>query len=311
MFLQNTGTTPSSTAVLIVNSLGQYLLHLRDANKPICDPGTWSLVGGAPEGEETLEEAVAREIREETGLVLDEVTPYTTARTHGPNVTEGHIQVYVAHWDGDAHALPITEGIMFAWFDVPTMEHLTMCPWAHEAIRAHHTEHAPTPPTGGGVVPRQPSAPATGGSLAVRNVIGVHLYLENPAGEVLLGLRHPDSAYAGKLWHFLAGHCEQESAIACLVREADEEAGVLIRPEDVEFVHAVHLIDEPAGRPRMQMVFRTQRWRGEPQVREPDKCLGWKWWRPDDLPEPIVPYTRAAINGIRAGQLYTEMGWPT
>ncbi|MFC9947886.1 NUDIX hydrolase [Streptomyces pratensis] len=39
----------TSTAVIIVNGRGQYLLHLRDAHKPICDAGAWSLVGGAPE----------------------------------------------------------------------------------------------------------------------------------------------------------------------------------------------------------------------------------------------------------------------
>jgi hypothetical protein len=33
------------------------------------------------------------------------------------------------------------------------------------------------------------------------------------------------------------------------------------------------------------------------------------WWPPQELPEPVVPYTLAAIDGIRAGRLYTEMGW--
>ncbi|MDF3299484.1 NUDIX hydrolase [Streptomyces tropicalis] len=307
--VQSTGTSPGSTAVLIVNGRGQYLLHLRDANRPICDAGTWSLVGGAPEGSESLHEAVVREIREETGLVLDEVTPYATARPGGPHATTGHVQVYVAHWDGDARALPVTEGILCAWFDVSTMDRLTMCAWAHDVIRAHWAEYGTASPAARGAVPRQPSLPRSGGARTVRQVVGAHLYLENPAGEILLGLRHPDSAFAGELWHFLAGHCEQESAVSCLVREADEEAGLLIRPEDVEFAHAVHLVDEPGGPPRMQLVFRARRWEGEPRLREPDKCLAWTWWRPDHLPEPIVPYTRAAIEGILTGRRYTEMGW--
>ncbi|GAA1693222.1 hypothetical protein GCM10009680_36070 [Streptomyces yatensis] len=48
---------------------------------------------------------------------------------------------------------------------------------------------------------------------------------------------------------------------------------------------------------------------GEPELLEPDKCVGWGWWPLDGLPEPTVDYTRAAIDGIRAGRLYTEMGW--
>ncbi|WSY87098.1 NUDIX domain-containing protein [Streptomyces sp. NBC_00876] len=131
-----------STAVLLVNDEGRYLLHLRDANKPICDPGTWSLVGGGREGSETLDEAIAREISEETGLVISDLAPYSRAEATGPYVTEGNIQVYLGHWNGDAETLPVTEGIMFRWFDVATMQHLTMCGWAHEVILAHHSEQA-------------------------------------------------------------------------------------------------------------------------------------------------------------------------
>ncbi|MEU2879005.1 NUDIX domain-containing protein, partial [Streptomyces sp. NPDC007070] len=180
-----------------------------------------------------------------------------------------------------------------------------------------------------GAVPRQPSAPpgtasatpaaatattaaaatTDGVSRGVKNVLGVHLYLENPAGEILLGRRHPGSPFAAGLWHFLAGHCEQESAVACLVREVEEEAGLLIRPEDVEFAHAVHQIHRPGGQPRLQLVFRARRWQGEPRVREPDKCLAWRWWPREELPEPIVPYARAAVDGIGVGRLYSEMGW--
>ncbi|MFJ3641264.1 NUDIX domain-containing protein [Streptomyces sp. NPDC090108] len=146
------------------------------------------------------------------------------------------------------------------------------------------------------------------GSGAVLNVIGVHLYLERE-GRILLGLRHPDSPFAPAHHHFLAGHCEQESAVTCLIREAEEEAGLVIAAEDVEFVHAVHVIDRPDTQPRLQLVFRARRWTGEPEVLEPDKCVSWGWWPPEALPEPTVPYLRAAVSGIRAGRPYTELGW--
>jgi 8-oxo-dGTP pyrophosphatase MutT (NUDIX family) len=155
-----------------------------------------------------------------------------------------------------------------------------------------------------------PARPAPNtGRRTVPNVIGVHLYLENPQGEVLLGLRHPDCAYVGNKWHFLAGHCELESVLACLVREAHEEAGLLIRPEDAELVHTVHLLDALGTQPRLQMVFRVRRWEGQPQIRERDRCLAWRWWSPDALPEPTVLYTRMAIQRMREGHRHTEMGW--
>ncbi|WP_247617070.1 hypothetical protein [Streptomyces sp. MK37H] len=45
--MPTTADDPRQTAALLLNRRGQYLLHLRDAHKPICDPGTWSLPGGA------------------------------------------------------------------------------------------------------------------------------------------------------------------------------------------------------------------------------------------------------------------------
>ncbi|MFE5659390.1 NUDIX domain-containing protein [Streptomyces sp. NPDC056517] len=67
----------------------------------------------------------------------------------------------------------------------------------------------------------------------VPHIVGVHLYLERD-GRILSGRRHPDSAYSGGSWHALAGHCEAESATACLVREAYEEAGLVIDREDLD-----------------------------------------------------------------------------
>lgn len=233
---------PRGTAALLVNAHGQYLLHLRDANKPhICDPGTWSIPGGNREGDETAREAVARELREETGLTVP-LEPFTVVDSHGPDgSTAGRIQVYLGAWDGDADGLPLTEGIMLRWFDARTTAYLTMCPWTQQVIDQHQAQWAGTR------TPAMPPAEKPGGR-ACPNVIGVHLYVEHQ-GRVLLGLRHPDSPFGASHHHFLAGHCERESAITCLIREAREEAGLRIRAEDVEFAHAVHVVDPPgAGR---------------------------------------------------------------
>ncbi|CAL9339643.1 hypothetical protein SUDANB120_00241 [Streptomyces sp. enrichment culture] len=300
----NPSDEPRVVAALLVDSRGRYLLHLRDANKDSGDPGTWSLPGGHRDGEETSAEAVRRELREETGL---EVPLREFAVVDNPGAFGGaagsRVRVYLGAWDGDADALPCPEGIMFHHFDAATVPYLTMCPWAKDVIGIHQAAGAPVPPA---APPRD--RPGGDGSRGVPNVVGVHLFLERD-GRVLLGLRHPDSAFAARTHHFLAGHCERESAVACLVREAEEEAGLGIDPADVELVHVVHVVDGPGDRPRMQLVFRARAWTGTPEVREPDRCVSWGWWPADALPDRVVPYTRAAIEGIRAGRMYTELGW--
>jgi hypothetical protein len=155
-----------------------------------------------------------------------------------------------------------------------------------------------------------------GGSRTVLNGVGVHLHLEDAGGRVLLGLRHPDSKYAGDTWHYLAGRCEQESALSCLVRDAWEEAGLVIEPADVDLVHVVHVVDAPGSLPLMQPVFRAHRWKGTPEVREPDKCLTGSGgrgtiFRTRSSPTSAQPSPRsptAAPTRSWAGELCTPAG---
>ncbi|MDT0453129.1 NUDIX hydrolase [Streptomyces hesseae] len=145
------------------------------------------------------------------------------------------------------------------------------------------------------------------------NIVGAHLLFER-RGHVLLGLRPPDALLAANVWHVPAGHVERESVRACAVREAGEELGVIVDEPDLELVHTVHLLDADADAedtvPRLQLFFRAHRWRGEPRVMEPDRCVEWRWWPLHALPDPTVEYTVAALEGIASGWSYTAMGWP-
>ncbi len=290
---------PEIASVLIRNSDGEYLLHLRDDIPGIREPGCWSLLGGAREPEDaSLEETVRRELWEEAGLDLPVLEPFAVTDVSEEGHSPVPVHVYTGRWDGDPALLPLAEGVMLRWFRPDDMPRLRMLPGTRELVRRHAAGRTTLP---GGT--------RRHGAGAVPHIVGVHLYLEDRAGRVLLGLRHPNSAFAPNTWHFLAGHCEQESAVFCLVREAEEEAGLRIDPRDVEFVHALHQLPGPGRRARLQLVFRARAWTGVPEVREPDKCLGWRWFDPVALPERVVPYTREAIAHVRAGRPYSEAGW--
>ncbi|MEV4429526.1 NUDIX domain-containing protein [Streptomyces sp. NPDC053792] len=296
---------PLNASAIIHDGHGRYLLHLRDAKPDIWAPGCWDLPGGGREPEDaTLLDTVRRELREEAGLTVAGLEPYSVESVTGTAGTRVPIQLYTGRWNGDPARLPLTEGVMLAWVEPEKFPFMTMLPSTRSLLERHAAEHPALPGGARGVGPASAQAP----SGTVLNVVGVHLYLERD-GMVLLGQRHPDSAYAGGFWHALAGHCEAEAATACLVREAHEEAGLVIDPAQVELVHIVHMVDRPGDQPRIGLFFRARHWEGTPELREPDKCVRWAWWNAKDLPEPIVPYTRAAIEGIQAGRTYTELGW--
>ncbi|MGI5262394.1 NUDIX hydrolase [Streptomyces angustmyceticus] len=296
---------PVNASAVIHDGAGSYLLHLRDDRPEIWQPWTFALVGGGRKrGDRNLEATLRRELSEEVpGLHLEDLKPYAVEEATSVDGLRVPIRVFTGRWSGNPDRLRLQEGVLLRWFTPDQLDRLRLSPGLAELIYRHAAEHPPG---------RQPEGARPvwdGGSRTVLRGIGVHLHLEDDDGRVLLGLRHPHSTYAGNTWHYLAGRCEQESAVTCLVREAQEEAGLVIDPADVELVHVVDVVDTSGGQPLMQLVFQARRWKGVPEIREPDKCLAWQWWEATDLPGHLVPYTRAAIEGIAAGRTYSEMGW--
>ncbi|MEU6639775.1 NUDIX domain-containing protein [Streptomyces rochei] len=311
----------ANASALIYNDRGEYLLHLRDYFPgQIWEPGMWSLLGGGREPQDaTLEDTVRRELAEEAGLDLADLSPFATEYASHDDGTTVPIAVYAGRWNGDPRELRLTEGVMLAWFAPDDLHRLRLADTTSALVRRHaaglpRLQSGPEPGPGPEPAPAPAPAPAEHRPApphgTVPHIIGVHLYLERPDGTVLLGLRHPDSAFAPSTWHVLAGHCEQENAIDCLIREAREEAGLRIERRDVELVHVVHHIGQPRNPPRMALFFRARTWGGEPVLCEPDKCTQWKFWDPAALPDDLVPYTRLAITKIRNGEPYSETGWP-
>ncbi|MZE68675.1 NUDIX domain-containing protein [Streptomyces sp. SID5789] len=305
------GPETANASALIYNDRGEYLLHLRDYFPgQIWEPGMWSLLGGGREPQDaTLEHTVRRELAEEAGLDLADLTPFGTEYATDDAGTTVPIAIYAGRWNGDPRELQLTEGVMLAWFAPDNLHRLRIADTTSDLVRRHAASRPVSTTPQSELAAQKARRPASPHG-TVLNVIGVHLYLERPDGTVLLGLRHPDSIFAPSTWHVLAGHCEQENAITCLIREAREEAGLHIERQDVELVHVVHHIDKAGDRPRMGLFFRARAWSGEPELREPDKCTQWRFWDPAALPDDLVPYTRVAIAKIQNGELYSETGWP-
>ncbi|MFF7097756.1 phosphotransferase [Streptomyces rubradiris] len=119
--------------------------------------------------------------------------------------------------------------------------------------------------------------------------------------EVLLS-RRAGGVYASGLWHLPSGHVDGafEDIVTALLWEALEETGIVVDPADVRCAVTVHH-RSPAGGARIGVFFEVRRWRGTPQVMEPEVCDAMGWFAFDELPEPMVAYCRAGLDAYRAG----------
>ncbi|MGW0998870.1 methyltransferase, FxLD system [Streptomyces sp. NPDC002523] len=295
------------TAALLTDDQGRYLLHLRSANKPIWRPGHWALLGGNTEKGETCDAAIVRELEEEIGLVVPDLTGFVTLdMLDSSGAFKDRVRVYHGTLNTPAHEIELREGIQLRWTRIEEIAEMTLDPGTAAVLHAHHNAPQPRGRQDAPLPVLEVREPRDRRS---RSIVGAHLVLIRD-GSVLLGKRHPSSAFAPSTWHLPAGHREDmESAVTCMVREAEEETGLRIPEGDLSLVHVLDLLDPESPIPRVQLFFASTRWEGEPLVREPECCTEWRFWPLDALPDPTVAYTRVALEAITRGSLYTPMGW--
>lgn len=132
-----------------------------------------------------------------------------------------------------------------------------------------------------------------------------HLFLVRDARILLL--RRCNTNYEDGKYSVVAGHIEDgETAREALCREAREEAGIELAPDDLAFAQVVHRADRGQ---RVGFFFNALRWQGEPRNMEPHKASELGWFPLTALPDGMVPYVRQAIERWRAGERYGESGW--
>ena len=126
--------TPSSVGLLLVDYRGWILLQLRDAHGTY--PDHWSTVGGAIEPGETIEEALVREVFEETGYrVSHPVTLGSQGTVQLPNGGTRTAAVFYGDYD-PAQTIQCYEGREISFVDPATLSDLPVCPGQLELIVA-------------------------------------------------------------------------------------------------------------------------------------------------------------------------------
>ena len=124
-------------------------------------------------------------------------------------------------------------------------------------------------------------------------------------------LRRFDTGYEDGKYSMVAGHVDRgETFTQCIIREAKEEAGIVLKPEDLEVAHVMHRNSDTAeNNERVDIFFVARQWQGEPQNNEPHKCDDLSWFNLDNLPDNIIPYIGQALESIKNKIYYSEHGW--
>ena len=108
--------TPRVGVGVIVRRDGQVLLGLRQGSH---GAGTWALPGGHLEFSESVEECAAREVLEETGLVIDDIRPGPFTNDVMAADDKHYVTLFVVASSaaGEPQVLEPAKCLRWAWFD--------------------------------------------------------------------------------------------------------------------------------------------------------------------------------------------------
>jgi 8-oxo-dGTP pyrophosphatase MutT (NUDIX family) len=141
----NGQATPLNASALIYNHRGEYLLHLRDMRDGIWAPGCWALLGGGHEpGDRTPQDTILRELKEEAGIVPQQLEAFLDEEVRDADGLTVPVRIFAALWEGDPSRLPLTEGVMLAWFPPATVPRLRLGGGTLDLVQRHARLAQPT-----------------------------------------------------------------------------------------------------------------------------------------------------------------------
>ena len=124
---------------------------------------------------------------------------------------------------------------------------------------------------------------------------------------VLLGLRQ-NTAYCDGWLGLPSGHVELgESPIQAMIREAKEEIGMVLKPENLTF--ATVMARKNQDRECVDYFFVCDASSRTITNCEPEKCSSWEFYDIENLPNKIIPYLQRALRAVQKKQVYVEDGW--
>jgi ADP-ribose pyrophosphatase YjhB (NUDIX family) len=141
------------------------------------------------------------------------------------------------------------------------------------------------------------------------NIPACYLVLINDQNQILLSKRI-NTGYKDGEYGLVSGHVEKnESFKLAMIREAKEEANMVIYFEQLEMIHLMHRKIANEHRERVDMFLIAKQWEGEITNLEPEKCSELSWFDINNLPENTIDYVAIAIEKIKKNEYYSEIGF--
>ena len=135
--------------------------------------------------------------------------------------------------------------------------------------------------------------------------VAVHLLLIRK-GKILL-LRRFNTGYEDGNYSVVAGHLDgNEDVKSAMIREAREEAGIEIKPNNIQIVGVIH---RKSKGERIDFFLTADSWDNEIINTEPKKCDDLSWFEIDNLPFNIIPYVKRAIKNYISDVQFDVYGW--
>jgi len=142
-----------------------------------------------------------------------------------------------------------------------------------------------------------------------RFTLRVACYLLLIKKDKILLLRRFNTGWEDEKYSLISGHLERSETVKqAMIREAKEEAGINLSPENLHVVHTMHRKSNN-NLEYIDFFLIADKWKGEPKIMEPDKCDELRWFSLKELPQNIILHVRKAIENYQKNITFSEYGW--
>lgn len=123
----------------------------------------------------------------------------------------------------------------------------------------------------------------------------------------ILLLKRVNTGYEDGNYSLVAGHMDGNETIKqAMIREAREEAGIVIDEKDIEIATFLHRKTDPE---RLDFFLKCEKWNGNIENKEPNKCSELSWYDINNLPNNIIPCVKKAIENYQNKIISDNFGW--